>query len=123
MKRFSIATVIVVGVICLGPVPLAVAASECSLPSTLANGGEQWTCTIAIAPKESCQFPIRLPGTMSSSESSQKPSRGKLKKVNTTTYHYTAKARRGADAFVITAIGKDEKTSGTTTISFEVTIK
>ena len=123
MKRFSIATVIVVGVICLGSVPFAIAASECSMSATLANWGEKSTATISIAPKESCQFPIRLPGTISSSEISQKPSRGKLKKVNTTTYHYTAKARRGADAFVITAIGKDEKTSGTTTISFEVTIK
>src|SRR5262245_7622593 len=123
MKGFSVAALIVVGAAWLVPAPFAVAASECSMSATLANWGEKSTATIAIAPKESCQFPIRLPGTISSSEISQKPSRGKLKKVNTTTYQYTAKARRGADAFVITAIGKDEKTSGTTTISFEVTIK
>ena len=123
MKRFSIATVIVVGAICLAPVRFAIAASECSMSATLANWGEKSTATIAIAPKESCQFSIRLPGTISSSEISQKPSRGKLKKVNTSTYQYTAKARSGADAFVITATGKDEKASGTTAISFEVTIK
>ena len=124
MKIFSIATVIVVGAICLAPVPSAVAASECSMSATLANWGEKSTATIAIAPKESCQFPIRLPGTISSSEISQKPSRGKLKKVNTSTYQYTARARyRGTDAFAITAVGNDEKASGTTAISFEVTIK
>ena len=124
MKRFSVATVIVVGATCLAPAPFAVAASECSMSVTLATWGEKSTGSISIAPKESCQFPIRLPGTITSSEISQKPSRGKLKKVNSSTYQYTAKARyRGVDAFVITAIGKDEKASGTSVISFEVTIK
>jgi hypothetical protein len=67
---------------------------------------------------------IRLPGTISSSEVSQKPGRGKLKKINTSTYQYTAKARyKGTDTFAITATGKDEKTSGTSVISVEVTIK
>ena len=124
MKSLSVATIIVVGTICLAPAPLAVAASgaECSMSVTLANWGEKATGSIAIAPKESCQFPIRLPGTISSSEISQKPSRGKLKKINTSTYQYTAKAR-GTDAFVITATGKNEKASGTSAISFEVTIK
>jgi hypothetical protein len=55
---------------------------------------------------------------------SKKPSRDKLKKINTSTYQYTAKARyRGADAFAIMATGKDEKTSGTSVISVGVTIK
>jgi len=101
-----------------------VAASECSMSVTLANWGEKSSGSITIAPKGSCQFPIRLPGTISSSEISLKPSRGKLKKVNTSTYQYTAKAGyRGTDAFAITATGRDEKTSGTSVISFEVTIK
>jgi hypothetical protein len=91
---------------------------------TLANWGEKATGSITVAPKETCQFPIRLPGTIGSSEISQKPSRGKLKKINTSSYQYTAKARyRGGDAFVITATGKDGKASGTSAISFEVTIK
>jgi hypothetical protein len=75
-------------------------------------------------PGGSCQFPIKLPGTISSSEISQKPERGKLKKVNTSTYQYTAKARyKGSDTFAITATGKDEKASGTSVISVQVTIK
>ena len=124
MKSRSLAIIVVVGATCLAPVPFAVAASECSMSVTLANWGEKSTGSIAIAPKESCQFPIRLPGTISSSEISQKPSRGKLKKINTSTYQYTAKARyRGTDAFAITATGKDETISGTSEISFVVTIK
>jgi hypothetical protein len=124
MKNFSVATVFVVGAACLAPAAFAAAASECSISMTLANWGEKSTGAIAIAPKESCQFPIKLPGTISSSEISQKPSRGKLKKINASTYQYTAKARyRGTDAFAITATGKDEKTSGTSVISIEVTIK
>ena len=124
MKSLSLATILVVGAICLAPSPFAAAASECSMSVTLANWGEKSIGSIAIAPKESCQFPIRMPGTITSSEISQKPSRGKLKKVDTSTYRYTSKARyKGTDAFAITAVGKDEKTSGTSVISFEVTIK
>ena len=124
MKRLPLTAIIVFAATCLAPAPFAVAASgsECSMSITLANWGEKATGSIAIAPKESCQFPIRLPGTISSSEISQKPSRGKLKKINASTYQYTAKAR-GTDAFVITATGKNEKASGTSSISFEVTIK
>ena len=124
MKNFSVATVFLVGATCLAPTVFAAAASECSISMTLVNWGEKSTGAITIAPKESCQFPIKLPGTISSSEISQKPSRGKLKKINASTYQYTARARyRGTDAFIITATGKDEKTSGTSVISIEVTIK
>jgi hypothetical protein len=124
MKSFSVSAVFVVVATCLVPAAFAVAASECSMSMTLANWGEKATGAITIAPKESCQFPIKLPGTISSSEISQKPNRGKLKKINAATYQYTAKARyRGTDAFAITATGKDEKTSGTSVISIEVTIK
>lgn len=102
----------------------AEAANECSMSATLASWGEKSTGFITIAPKESCQFPLKLPGTITSSEISQKPGRGKLKKIDTSTYQYSAKARfKGTDTFAITATGRDEKTSGTSTISVEVTIK
>jgi hypothetical protein len=125
MKLFSVAALsIVVGATCLVSASFALAASDCSMSATLANWGEKSTGDITIAPKETCQFPIKLPGTISSSEISKKPSRGKLKKINTSTYQYTAKARyRGTDAFAIMATGKDEKTSGTSVISVGVTIK
>ncbi|MBR1126579.1 hypothetical protein JQ628_34025 [Bradyrhizobium lablabi] len=94
------------------------------MSATLANWGEKSTGFITIAPKESCQFPLKLPGTIASSEISQKPGRGKLKKIDTSTYQYSAKARfKGTDTFAITATGRDEKTSGSSTISVEVTIK
>src|SRR5262245_43019977 len=124
MKRSLGATIIVVAAACLAPAHDALAVPECSMSVTLADWGEKSTGSIAVAPKESCQFPIRLPGTISSSEISQKPSRGKLKKLNASTYQYTAKARyRGTDSFVVTATGQDEKASGTSAISYEVTIK
>jgi len=125
MKRFSVATLLMVaGATCLAPTSFALAAPECSILVTLANWGEKATGSIAVAPKESCQFPLSLSGTIDSSEISQKPSRGKLKKIDNATYQYTAKARyKGADAFAITATGKDAKTSGTSVISIDVTIK
>lgn len=94
------------------------------MSATLANWGEKSTAQIAVAPKESCQFPLKLSGTINSSDVSQKPSRGKLKKINASTYQYTAKARyKGTDTFAITATGKNETSSGTTEVLVEVTIK
>ena len=115
---------IILGVLCFEPPSFALAASDCSMSATLANWGEKSTADIAVAPKESCQFPLKLTGTIDSSEISQKPSRGKLKKINASTYQYTAKARyRGTDAFAIRATGRDAKVSGTSEISVQVTIK
>lgn len=125
MKALLVALLsIVLGAVCFEPASFALAASECSMSATLANWGEKSTAHIAMAPKESCQFPLKLSGTIDSSEISKKPSRGKLKKIDTSTYQYTAKARyKGADTFAITATGKNETTSGTAEVLVEVTIK
>ena len=113
-----------VGIVCFQPASFALAASDCSMSATLANWGEKSTVHLAVTPKESCQFPLKLSGTINSSEISKKPSRGKLKKINLSTYQYTANARyKGTDTFAITASGKNERTSGTSEVSFEVTIK
>jgi hypothetical protein len=94
------------------------------MAATLANWGEKSAVHIAMAPKESCQFPLKLPGTISGSDVSKKPSHGKLKKISASTYQYTAGARyKGVDTFAITATGKNEAASGTSEISVEVTIK
>jgi len=118
------ALVFVVGATSLGSVSLARAASDCPISVTLADWGENSTGYFTIAPGESCQFPIKLPGTLSSSEISQKPERGKLKKVNVSTYQYTAKSKyTGNDTFAIKATGKGQKASGTSVITLQVTIK
>ena len=123
VKQLSIAAlVLIVGAGSLASVSSVEAASECSMSVTLANWGEKSTGYLTVAPKESCQLPIKMPGTIASSDISQKPGRGKLKKINASTYQYTAKSK-GSDAFAITANGKDEKASGTSIISFQVTIK
>ena len=78
------------------------------MSATLADWGEKSTGYVTVAPKESCQLPIKMPGTIASSDISQKPGHGKLKKINASTYQYTAKARRQRP-FAITATGKDGK--------------
>ena len=123
MKPLSVATLsLILAAVCFEPASFALAAPDCSMSATLANWGEKSTAQIAVAPKESCQFPLKLSGTIGSSEISKKPSHGKLKKINTATYQYTAKAK-GTDTFVITATGKNETASGTSEVLVEVTIK
>ena len=114
----------VIGATSLMSVSLARAALDCPISVTMADWGENSTGYLTVVPGGSCLFPIKLPGTVSSSDISQKPGHGKLKKVNASTYQYTAKARyKGSDAFAITATGKGQKGSGTSAITVQVTIK
>jgi hypothetical protein len=63
-------------------------------------------------------------GTVSSSDISQKPAHGKLKRLNISTYEYTAKARyKGSDTFAIKATGQGPTASGTSEIAVHATIK
>ena len=106
------------------PVSLARAASDCSISGTLADWGESSTSDIDVASGGSCLFPIRMHGTMSRSDISQKPVHGKLKKLNLTTYEYKAKARyKGSDSFAIKATGVGPTASGTSEIIVHATIK
>jgi hypothetical protein len=107
-----------------GPLPVVRAASDCSTSITLADWGENSTGDIDAAPGRSCLFPIRIRGTVSSSDISQKPAHGKLKKLNVSSYEYTAKARfKGSDTFAIKAAGQGPSGSGTSVITVHATIK
>ena len=106
------------------PTSPARAVSDCSASTTLANWGENATGDIDLAAGESCLFPIRIRGTVSSSEISQKPAHGKLKKLDASSYQYTAKAKyKGSDTFAIKATGKGPTASGTSVITMNATIK
>jgi hypothetical protein len=102
----------------------AMAASDCPILIGLADWGENSTGDISVAPGQSCLFPITMRGTVSSSEIFKKPSYGKLKKINPTTYEYKAKARyKGNDSFAIKATGQGPRASGTSVITVNATIK
>ena len=105
-------------------VPLAPAASDCSMSVTLADWGENTTGYIDLKSGESCLFPIRIRGAVSGSDISQKPAHGKLKRLNISTFEYTAKARfKGSDTFAIKATGQGQAASGTSIITVHATIK
>jgi hypothetical protein len=122
--RLSKVAALIVAATSLMPVSFARAASDCSASITLADWGENPTGDIDIASGESCLFPIKIRGTVSNSEISKKPAHGKLKKLNASSYQYTAKAKyKGSDAFAIKATGKGPTASGTSVISVNATIK
>jgi hypothetical protein len=63
-------------------------------------------------------------GGTSGSDISQRPAHGKLKKLSTSTFQYTAKARyKGSDTFAIKAAGQGPAVSGTSVITVHATIK
>ena len=118
------ALALIVGAPSLMSASLARAASDCSISATLADWGESSTSNVEVVSGGSCLFPIRMHGTISSSDISQKPLHGKLKRLNTSTYQYTAKARyKGSDTFAIKATGQGPKASGTSVITVTATIK
>ena len=102
----------------------ALAAPDCPKLVELADWGENSTGDISAASGQSCLFPITIRGAVTSSEISQKPAHGKLKKINATTYEYKAKARyKGSDTFAIKATGQGPTASGTSVITVHATIK
>ena len=118
------ALALIVGATSLMSVSLARAASDCSTSVTLADWGANSTGYIDVVSGGSCLFPIRMRGTVSSSDISQKPVYGKLKRLNISTYEYTAKARyKGSDTFAIKATGQGPTASGTSVITVHATIK
>ena len=73
---------------------------------------------------ESCLFHITKRGTVSNSEISQKPVHGKLKRLDISTFQYTAKAGyNGNDTFAIKATGQRPRASGTSLITVNAAIK
>jgi hypothetical protein len=105
-------------------VSLAQAASDCSTLRTPADWGENSTSYIDLKSGESCLFHITKRGTVNNSEISQKPVHGKLKRLNISTFQYTAKTRfKGSDTFAIKATGQGPRSSGTSLITVNATIK
>ena len=100
------------------------AASECPASGTLSDWGINSTGYFNVASGGSCLFPIRIAGAMKSSSISQKPAHGTLKKLNVSTYQYTAKAGyKGSDTFAVQATGKGPTASGTSVITMNATVQ
>jgi hypothetical protein len=125
MQLFKFAALaLLVGATSLVSASRARDASDCSISATLADWGQISNSEIDVASGGSCQFPIRMHGTVSSSDVSQKPVHGKLKRLNISTYEYTAKRRyKGSDTFAIKATGQGPTASGTSVITVHATIK
>jgi hypothetical protein len=118
------ALALIVGAASLFSVSLARPASDCSISGTLADWGENSTGYIELKSGETCLFPIKMRGTVSGSDISQKPVHGRLKRLNISTFEYAAKARfKGSDTFAIKATGQGPTASGTSVITVHATIK
>ena len=125
MRLFKVtALALVVGATSSMSASPALAASDCPKLVELADWGQNSTGDISVAAGESCLFPITMRGTVTSSAIFQKPAHGKLKKLDASSYQYTAKAKyRGSDAFAIKATGKGPTASGTSVITVNASIK
>jgi hypothetical protein len=124
--RFSrvVALAFIVAVLGLGALSPARAASECPASGTLSSWGVNSTGYFNVASGGTCLFPIRMDGVVKSTSISQRPAHGTLKRLNASTYTYTAKAGyKGTDAFAVQATGKGPTSSGTSVITMNATVQ
>lgn len=115
----------IIGAVALSLTPISsFAASECRVTGSPSVLGVDMTVYFTVAAGETCLFPIRIPGEMDSSGIARKPSHGTLKKLNVTTFSYTAaRGYSGGDTFAIQGTGKGPYGSGTSTITVNATIR
>ena len=100
------------------------AASECPASGSLSDWGTNSTGYFSVASGGSCLFPIRIAGEMQSSKIAQKPAHGTLKRMNVSTYVYTAKGGyKGPDVFAVQATGKGPTSRGTSVITMNATVQ
>ena len=120
----AIALAIVVAVPGLLSLSPARAASECPATGTVSGWGVNSTGYFSIASGGTCLFPIRMDGVVNTSSISQRPAHGTLKRLNISTYEYTAKAGyKGSDSFAVQATGKGPTSSGTSVITMNATVQ
>ncbi len=100
------------------------AASECPATGVMSDWGVNSTGYFNVASGGSCLFPLRMQGSATSSSVAKKPEHGTLKKLNVTTYEYTAKAGyKGPDSFAVSFTGKGPTGHGTSVITMNATVQ
>lgn len=108
----------------LSLMPVSAFATDCRVTGTPSEFGVDMTAYFAIRSGGTCNFPIRIPGTMNSSGIAQKPSHGTLSQRNLTTFTYTTAAGfKGNDTFAIYGVGKGPYGSGRSVMTVNATIQ
>ena len=100
------------------------AAADCRVTGTPSAFGVDMTAFIAVKSGETCNFPMRIPGMMTASGISQKPAHGTLRRINLTTFTYSAaRGYSGSDSFAIYGVGKGPYGSGRSVMTVNATIQ
>ncbi|MFK4719216.1 hypothetical protein ABIE89_000316 [Bradyrhizobium niftali] len=124
-RQMHISTLSIFGVAVLGLLPIsAQAASECPVTGVMSSWGINSTGYFNVSSGGTCLLPVKMDGVIASSSVSQKPAHGTLRKVNVSTYTYTAKAGyKGNDAFAVSFTGKGPSGSGTSVITMNAMVQ
>jgi hypothetical protein len=123
MRSSILASILAITALSLTPIS-AFAAAECRVTGSPSVFGVNMTGYFAVASGETCLFPIRIPGMMTSSGIAQKPAHGTVRKLNVTTFTYTAaRGYSGSDTFAIYGTGQGPYGSGKSIMTLSVTIQ
>jgi hypothetical protein len=125
MRACSVLIAVALGLVAVATPALAQNAPQCVVSgSPPAGWGFNSIGYIMIASGGSCLFTINISGEILSSRVSQRPTHGKLQRLNRSSYVYTSQAGyRGSDAFSVQATGKSPTSSGTSVATVNATIQ
>ena len=99
-------------------------APQCPMAGSPSDWGVNSIGYIQINSGGSCLFALSVRGEILSSNVSQRPSHGSLRRINRSSYIYTSRAGyRGQDTFSVRATGKGPYSSGTSIITINATLQ
>ena len=104
--------------------PAMAQAQQCPISGSPSDWGSNSFGYIQINSGGSCLFGLSVRGEILSSNVSQRPSHGNLRRINRSSYVYTSRAGfRGQDTFAVQATGKGPYSSGTSVITINATVQ
>lgn len=104
--------------------PAFTQAQQCPMTGSAADWGVNSFGYIALNSGGSCLFSLNVRGEILSSSVSQRPSHGRLQRIDRASYVYTSRAGySGSDTFSVRATGKSTYGSGTSIITINATLQ
>ena len=103
---------------------LAQNAQQCPMTGSPSDWGINSIGYVMLNSGGSCLFSLNVRGEILSSSVAQRPSHGRLQRINRASYVYTSRAGyRGSDTFSVRASGQGPNSSGTSIITVNATLQ
>ena len=99
-------------------------AVECNVKNTSAVFGVAMNGWFDVKSGRACTYGYSAGGTVKSAKVTQQAQHGNVRLINNSSFEYRAKSGyTGTDAFVIEAVGRDTRGTGTSVVTFNINVR